>query len=112
MSDESIKPPTTPNKVLNPLVDYVGTKIRVKFNGECLKQEKITLNHEKIANIYIVYEVERSINISSYQTLENCLSGAVKLTKHVDIDLYKYYDIVSDLIEKDLIQLVMKSVGL
>ena len=40
-------PPTTPNKVLNPLVDYVGTKIRVKFNGECLKQEKITFNHEK-----------------------------------------------------------------
>ena len=90
MSDESIKPPTTPNKVLNPLVDYVGTKIRVKFNGECLKQEKITFNHEKIENIYIVYEVEISINISSYQTLENCLSGAVKLTKHVDIDLYKY----------------------
>ena len=90
LSDESIKPPTTSNKVLNPLVDYVGTKIRVKFNGDCLKQEKITFNHGKIVNIYIVYEIERSVNISSYPTLGNCLFGAVKLTKHVDVDLYKY----------------------
>ena len=86
MSNENIKPPTTSNKTLNPSVDYVGTKKRVKFNGDCLKQEKITFNHGKIVNIYIVYEIERSVNISSYPTLENCLFGAVKLTKHPDID--------------------------
>ena len=34
--------------------------------------------------------MERSVNISSYLTLENCLFGAVKLTKHVDVDQYKY----------------------
>ena len=67
-----------------------GTKARVKFNGDCLKQEKITFNHGKILNIYIVYEIERSVNISSYPTLGNCLFGAVKLTKHADVDLYKY----------------------
>ena len=55
MSDESVKPPTTSKKVINPLVDYVGTKIRVKFNEGCLKQEKITFNQAKIVNIYIVY---------------------------------------------------------
>ena len=90
MSDESIKPPSTSNKMLNPSVDYVGTKARVKFNGGCLKQEKITFNHGKIVNIFTVYETEKSVNISSYPTLENCLFGAVKLTKHVDVDLYKY----------------------
>ena len=90
LSDESIKPPTTSNKMLNPSLDFVGTKARVKFNGDCLKQEKITFNHGKTVNIYIVYEIERSVNISSYPTLENCLFGAVKLTKHVDVDLYKY----------------------
>ena len=90
LSDESIKNPTTSNKMLNPLVDYVGTKIRVKFNGDCLKQEKVTFNQVKIVNIYIFYKIERSVNISSYPTLENCLFGAVKLTKHVDVDLYKY----------------------
>ena len=56
-------------------------------------------------NIYIVYEIKKGFNISSYPTLENCLFGAVKLTKHVDVDLYKYSDMVSDSIEKDLIQL-------
>ena len=33
-------------------------------------------------NISIAYEIERSVNISSYPT--------VKLTKHVDVDQYKY----------------------
>ena len=108
MSDESIKSPTTSNKILNPSLYYVGTKIRVKFNGDCLKQEKITFNHGKIVNIYIVYEIERSVNISSYPTLENCLFGAVKLTKQFDVDLYKYSDMLWLLIGKGLIQLVMR----
>ena len=51
LSDESIKAPTTNNKIFNLSLDYVGTKLRVKFRGDCLKQEKITLNHEKIINI-------------------------------------------------------------
>ena len=69
MSNESIRPPTTDNKMLNPLLDYVGNKIRIKFNGDCLKQQKITFNHGKIVNIYNFYEIERSVNISSYPTL-------------------------------------------
>ena len=89
LSDESIKSPSTSNKMLNPSLDYVGTKIRVKFKEDCLKQEKITFNQVKIVNIYIVYEIERSVNISSYQTFENYLLGAVKLTKDVDVDLYQ-----------------------
>ena len=66
--DESIKPPTTPTKVLNPTLDYVGTKARVKFRGDCFKQEKVTFNHGEIVNIYIVYEIEKCVNISSYPT--------------------------------------------
>ena len=34
--------------------------------------------------------MEKSVNTSSYNVLENCLFGAVKLTKHVDVDLHKY----------------------
>ena len=44
-----------------------------------------------IVNIYIIYEIEKIVNISSNPTLENCLFGAVKLTKHVDVDSYKYF---------------------
>ena len=63
----------------------------MKFNRDCLKKDKISFDHGKIINIYIIYEIQRSVNISSYPTLDNCLFGAVKLTKHNnDIDLYKY----------------------
>ena len=40
--------------------------------------------------MYIVYEISRNCNISSYPTLENCLFGTVSFTKHADIDQYKY----------------------
>ena len=90
MSDQSIKPPSTSDKMFNPSLNYVGTKARVEFNGDCLKQDKISFDHGKIVNIYIVYEKDKNVNISSYPTLENCLFGAVKLTKHIDIDQYKY----------------------
>ena len=43
-----------------------------------------------MVNIYIVYETEKSVTISTNPTLENCLFDAVKLTKHIDVDLYKY----------------------
>ena len=40
--------------------------------------------------MYIVYKISKNCNISSYPTLENCLFGAVSLTKNADIDQYKY----------------------
>ena len=55
-----------------------------------LNKKKNTFNHEKIVNIYIAYEIEKSGNISSYSTLENCLFGAIKLIKFVDVDQYRY----------------------
>ena len=80
----------TSNHRITPNVDYYGTKTRVEFNGSCLKQDKVTFNHGKVVNIYIVYEISKSINISDYPTLENWLFGAVSLTKNADIDKYKY----------------------
>ena len=99
MSNESITPPSTANNVLTPSLNYLGTKIRVRFSGSCLKQDKVTYAHGKIVNIYIVYEINKKDNtIISDPTLENCLFGAVTLTKHVNIDKYGYsgYDIGFD----------------
>ena len=90
LSHESIKPPSTSNKMLNLSVNYVGTKARIKYNEDCLKQEKIPLDREKIVNSYIVYEIDRHVDISSYSTLESCLFGTVNLTNYFDINLYKY----------------------
>ena len=53
-------------------------------------EDKARYSHGAIINIYIVYEISKNYNISSYPTLENCLFGTVSLTKHVDIDQYKY----------------------
>ena len=53
-----------------------------------MKRNKVTFNHEKI--VKIVYEISKSIDITDYPTLENCLFGAVTLTKNADIDKYRY----------------------
>ena len=90
LSDERINSITASNYSITPKLSYYGSKIKVKFNGSCLKQDKATYSHGIIANIYIVYEKSKTYNISSYPTLENCLFGAVSLTKHADIDRCKY----------------------
>ena len=41
LSDGNIKPPSASKNIFNPLLNYVGTKIRVEFEGSCLKQYKI-----------------------------------------------------------------------
>ena len=46
--------------------------------------------HGKVINIYTVYEISKSTNISDYPTLEDFLVGAVSLTKNADIDNYGY----------------------
>ena len=55
-----------------------------------MKQDSVTFNHGKIVNIYIVYEISKSINISYSPKLENFLFGEVSLTKSSDIDKNKY----------------------
>ena len=47
----------------------------------------IIYNDGKSLNIYTVYEINKTGNTtSSDPTLENCLFGAVTLTKNADID--------------------------
>ena len=65
-------------------------KKTAKFDGSCLKQDQAKLFLGGIVNIYIVSEITDNFNVSSYPTLENCLFGAVKLTKNADIDKYGY----------------------
>ena len=71
LSDETIKPPSTSDNSLNPKSSYHGTKTRLEFRESCLKQDKITFNHGKIVNIYIVYELDKTY-IKTNPTLVNC----------------------------------------
>ena len=90
LSNESTKSPSAPYNFLNPSLNYLDCKARVRFSGSCLKQDKITYTHGKIVNIYIVYEINKNDNTISDPTLENCLLSAVSLTKNADIDKCKY----------------------
>ena len=65
-------------------------KTRVKFTGNCLKQYKISNNHGKVVNIYIIYELGASSTHINDPTLKNCFFGAVTLTKNADNDKYGY----------------------
>ena len=91
LSGESITPPSGANNFLNPSLNYLVTKIRVRFSGSCLKQDKTTYIHGKIVKIYNVYEINEKDNTISFDpTQENCLFGAVTLTKNINIDKYGY----------------------
>ena len=47
LSSESIKPPTTSDNILTPILNYYGTKTRVKFTRSCLKQSTVSYTQEK-----------------------------------------------------------------
>ena len=77
MSDERLDSITASNYKIIPELSFYGTKTKVEFDENCLKQGKVTHNHGAIVNIYIVYEISKNYNISSYPKLENCLFGAI-----------------------------------
>ena len=78
LSDNAIKPPSISNNSLAPTLNYYyPIKIRVKFTGSCLKQDKVIFNHGKVVNIYIVYQLDVSTSSDSDPTIKKCLFGAV-----------------------------------
>ena len=90
LSAGSIKPPTAYGNSLTPVLNYYGTRTRVKFLESCLKQPKISYTHGKVGNIYVVYELGTSSSHDNDAAIKSCLFGAVTLTKNADIDKYGY----------------------
>ena len=89
LSDGKINAPgTSSSNDQASILEYQGAGIRLTFKGDSLRQNRVTYNHGKIVNIYIVYEIS-STSQSSF-TLKNSLFGAVKITKNADISKYKY----------------------
>ena len=61
LSDEAIKPYATSDNSLTPLIDYYGSKVRIKFNEGCLKQSNNLLyDYGSRVNICIVYGASSS----------------------------------------------------
>ena len=89
LSDEIIKSPNTSDNSLATSLNYINARPRVKFNGQCLKQGRITFCHKNIVKIYfykiyIYMKFVWSFRPDDDFTLENALFGAAKLTKNAD----------------------------
>ena len=73
------------------LQNYFNTKLRVNFDGSCLKQDKVSFTQYQVVNIYTVCEINMCLFTNGKDfVLENVLFEAVKLTKNTDHDKYKY----------------------
>ena len=89
MSDEKIILTVTSTDKPATKTIYDNARIKVRFNGDLLRQNQVTYNHGPVVNIYIVYETTPDTETSN-TTLKNCLFGAIKITKNSDVDKYKY----------------------
>ena len=86
LSDEEIK-------AVNDLylsVNYFNEKLRLKLEGSCLAQTKVTYTHKSIVNIYIVYKIGATTRNSHDPKLINGLFGAVTPVKNSDINKFGY----------------------
>ena len=99
MPDESIKPPAIYDNILAPSLNYIGFRLRIKFDGEYFKQGKVIFNHKTVVNICIAYGIHLWIFKQSADfTLGKSLFGVVKLTKKADFDIYiNILDLILDL---------------
>ena len=68
MSDEKINSITASNYSITPELSCYGSKIRVKFNGSCLKQGNLTYTHEKIATFKLFM---RSVKIVTSTVIQH-----------------------------------------
>ena len=101
LSDKIIKPPDT-SLAPTPGFKNDGKRYFV-FRGDYLKEDEAKSKYKKIINIYIVFDLQSSPNYNSDFTLENCLFGAVRVTKNTDTESMNILDMVLDLMEKEFL---------
>ena len=108
MFSEKISSVTTSDGRVSKLV-YDNARIKVKFNGDLLKQNKATYNHGSIVNIYIVYKLILTTK-DCIVTLQNCLSGAVNKKILILINT-NILDMVLDLIQEEVLHVQVEDIA-
>ena len=58
--------PAVSNNSLAPALNHHNTKLRIKFDGDFLKQDKATLSYKQVVNVYIVYEINLGSHIQGH----------------------------------------------
>ena len=81
------------NKILSPKLAWMNnSRIRLKFEGSCLKQEDTApFSPNDIANLFTVYELDSwPSHLNTDFALDDYLFGFAKLIKNADPDKYSY----------------------
>ena len=92
MSIEKFIPLYTANKSLSSKLLWNKSRLRLRFEGSCLKQGNTTsFDPNNVVNLFIIYELDIwSRDLNAKFTLKDCLFGNVKITKNADPDKYSY----------------------
>ena len=90
LSNETITHYATSDNRLTPLIDYYGTKVKLKFDSSLKQSNKLTYDYEHKVKVYIGFELGASSSNDSDRTLKNCLVGAVTMAKNGDIKKHGY----------------------
>ena len=65
------------------------SRIWLKFEKSCLKEDKEPFSPKNVINLFIDYELDIwSKSLDTEFSLKDCLFGAVRITKNVDPDKY------------------------
>ena len=80
------------NKIISPKLQWNKSRLRLRFEGSCLKQEDTTpITPNNVVNLFIVYELDTwSQDLNVDFTLKYWLIGSVKITKNADTDKYSH----------------------
>ena len=74
-----------------PKVSILNSRMGVKFSGNYVKENKSIYSLKSVINIYCVYSLDTVSNTRNTDfTAQNCLFGAVKITKDSNTSHYKY----------------------
>ena len=56
LSYKSFKPAASNNSLAS-VLNHIHSKSKVKFDGSCIKQDKVTFTLKQVVNVYIVCEI-------------------------------------------------------
>ena len=89
-SNENFKPPYTANESLPPKLLWNKSRLRLRFEGSCLKQgDTAPFTPNNVESLVIDYKLETwSQDLNAEFTLKDCFFGNVQITKNADPDKY------------------------
>ena len=91
MSSDTIVALITENGPSQKIKWFHASKICLKLNGSCLKQNTATFNLANVMNLFIVCEIDTwSQDLKADFTLKDRLFGTVELTTNADPNKYSY----------------------